>query len=92
MAKLSRRFYDVLGEDVAELMVAWFNQVGDAYRAEWRQLYDANLSRADAGLEQRLARLELQIDRQFAEIDRRIAGLEAAMTAGFRELRKHDGE
>lgn len=53
IAKLSRRFYEVLGEDVADQMVEWFNQVGEAYRADWRHFHDAGFSRSDAKLDRR---------------------------------------
>ncbi len=59
-AKLSKRFYDVLGEDVANELVDWFNAVDLTYRADLRELNELNFARFDAKLEQRLA--ELRID------------------------------
>jgi hypothetical protein len=59
-AKLSRRFYDVLGEDVANELVDWFNAVDLTYRADLRELNELNFARFDAKLEQRLT--ELRID------------------------------
>ena len=65
-AKLSKRFYDVLGEDVANELVDWFNAVDLTYRTDLRELNELNFARFDAKLEQRLAelraefRLELQ--------------------------------
>ena len=56
-AKLSKRFYDVLGEDVANEMVEWFNAVDLAYRTDLRELNELNFARFDAKLEQRLAEL-----------------------------------
>ena len=35
-AKLSKKFYDVLGEDVANELVEWFNQVDATYRTDLR--------------------------------------------------------
>ncbi len=60
IAKLSKRFYDVLGEDVANELVEWFNAVDLAYRTHLRELNELNFARFDAKLEQRLA--ELRID------------------------------
>jgi hypothetical protein len=57
-AKLSKRFYDVLGEDVANELVDWFNAVDSTYRADLREL---NFARFDAKLEQRLAELRADL-------------------------------
>ena len=35
-AKLSKRFYDVLGEDIANELVDWFNAVDLTYRSDLR--------------------------------------------------------
>jgi hypothetical protein len=59
-AKLSKHFYDVLGEDVANELVEWFNAVDLTYRADLRELNELNFARFDAKLEQRLA--ELRVD------------------------------
>ena len=54
-AKLSRQFYDKLGDDVANELVEWFNQVDATYRADLRELNELNFPRFDAKLEHRLA-------------------------------------
>jgi hypothetical protein len=56
-AKLSKRFYDVLGEDIANELVDWFNAVDLTYRTELRELNELNFTRFDAKLDQRLAEL-----------------------------------
>ena len=56
-AKVSKRFYDVLGEDVANELVDWFNAVDLTYRSDLRELNELNFARFDAKLEQRLAEL-----------------------------------
>lgn len=63
-AKLSKRFYDVLGEDIANELVDWFNAVDLTYRTDLRELNELNFARFDAKLEQRLAELrgELQVE------------------------------
>jgi hypothetical protein len=60
-AKLSKRFYDVLGEDVANEMVDWFNAVDLSYRADLRELNELNFARFDAKLEQRVAELRAEL-------------------------------
>jgi hypothetical protein len=60
-AKLSKHFYDVLGEDVANELVDWFNAVDLTYRADLRELNELNFARFDAKLEQRLAELRAEL-------------------------------
>jgi hypothetical protein len=60
-AKLSRRFYEVLGEDVANELVDWFNAVDLIYRTDLRDLNQLNFARFDAKLEQRLAELRAEL-------------------------------
>ena len=64
-AKLSKRFYDVLGEVVANELVDWFNAVDLTYRTELRELNDANFARFDAKLEQRLTELKAELRLEF---------------------------
>ena len=78
-AKLSRRFYDAIGADVANDLVTWFNEVDATYRADLKELNEANFIRSDSRLEQRFAEFELRIDRRFA-------GFEAAANLRFSEL------
>jgi hypothetical protein len=67
-AKLSKRFYDVLGEDVANELVDWFNAVDLTYRTDLRELNELNFTRFDAKLEQRLAELRATLLQQVAEL------------------------
>ena len=67
-AKLSKRFYDVLGEDVANELVDWFNAVDLTYRADLRELNELNFARFDAKLEQRLAELRAELRQAVAEL------------------------
>ena len=60
-AKLSRRFYEMFGDEVANELVEWFNAMDATYRADLRELNEPNLQRFDAALEQRIAKLELRI-------------------------------
>jgi len=83
-ARLSKRFYDVLGEDIANELVDWFNAVdltphfarGGLYRADLRELNDLNFARFDAKLEQRLAELRAEL---LTELRTAIAGLRAEL-------------
>ena len=62
-AKLSKRFYDVLGEDVANELVDWFNAVDLTYRNDLRELNELNFARFDAKQEQRMAELRTELVR-----------------------------
>ncbi len=45
-ARLSKRFYEVLGEDVANELVDWFNAVDLTYRTDLRELNERNFARS----------------------------------------------
>ena len=60
-AKLSRKFYEKLGDDVAAELVEWFNQVDATYRTDLRDVNEANFARFDAKLEQLRAEVRLEI-------------------------------
>jgi hypothetical protein len=70
-AKLSKRFYEVLGEDVANELVNWFNDVDSTYRADLRELNELNYARFDAKLEHRVAQLgaDLRVEIQAVRAD-----------------------
>jgi len=82
-ARLSLRFYEKLGEDVANELVEWFNSVDATYRSDLRELNELNFARFDAKLEQRLAEfgadLRVDLERRFAQVDARFETLEARL-------------
>ncbi len=63
-AKLSLKLYEKLGEDVANELVEWFNQVDATYRNDLRELNELNFVRFDAKLEQRVAELKAEFHRE----------------------------
>jgi hypothetical protein len=67
-ARLSKRFYDVFGEEIANELVDWFNAVDATYRADLRELNDLNFARFDAKLEQRLAELRAELVKELAGV------------------------
>src|SRR6267142_2855400 len=71
-ARLSKRFYDVFGEEIANELVNWFNQVDDTYRGDLRELNELNFSRFDAKLEQRLAELRSNVAERLADLESRL--------------------
>lgn len=83
-AKLSRKFYEKLGDEIANELVEWFNLVDASYRLDLKELNELNFARFDAKLEQRVVELEARVDRVAVELDakieRRLAELETRLT------------
>ncbi len=90
-AKLSRKFYERLGDDIANELVEWFNLVDATYRSDLKELNELNFARFDAKLEQRLAELRAEILTRLAEVKVELTtelrsdvqGLRSEMLAGF---------
>lgn len=78
-AKLSRRFYEKLGDEIANELVEWFNAVDATYRSDLRELNEVNFARFDAKLGQRFAE-------QDAKWEHRVADLRSEMSTRFAEL------
>ena len=89
-AKLSKAFYDRLGEQIANELVEWFNQVDATYRSDLRDINELNFARFDAKLEQRLAEFDAKIEQRLTEsdakIDRRFGDLETRIERRFGDL------
>jgi len=89
-AKLSRRFYEKFGDEIANELVDWFNMVDGTYRSDLRELNEQNFSRFDATVERRFAEQDARIERRFAALDaktdQRIADVRAEMQTGFARL------
>jgi len=68
-ARLSKLFYERLGEQIANELVDWFNSVDASYRAELRDLNELNFARFDAKLEQRVATLEANLKEAMALLE-----------------------
>ena len=67
-AKLSKLFYERLGEQIANELVEWFNSVDATYRSDLREVNELNFARFDAKMEQRLAQFEAKLEHRFAEL------------------------
>ena len=84
-ARLSQKFYERLGEDIAQELVDWFNQVDATYRADLREFNELNFARFDAKLEQRLsalaAKLETKMSVLEAKLETKISTLAASVKA-----------
>ena len=71
-ARLSRKFYERLGEDIAKELVDWFNAVDATYRNDLRQLNELNFQRFDAKVEQRFAEFRVEIERRLAKVEAKL--------------------
>ena len=84
-AKLSRKFYEKFGDDLANELVDWFNMVDATYRSELRELNELNYTRFDAKLEQRVAELradiQLGLERLETRLTKRLFGFWVAQAA-----------
>ena len=60
-ARLSKAFYDRLGDEIANELVDWFNQVDLTYRTDLRELNDLNFARFDAKVGERMAELRTEL-------------------------------
>lgn len=69
-ARLSRRFYEALGDDIANELVDWFNAVDLTYRTELRELNDLNRDRIEARFDTFAAELRAMEARFDAKLDR----------------------
>jgi len=84
-AKLSQKFYQRLGDDIATELVEWFNAVDATYRSDVRAIADAQSARIDAQMGQMRAELRAEIAEVRAELRQEIAGVRTEMRAGFAE-------
>jgi hypothetical protein len=80
-ARLSSRFYEKFGDDIANELVEWFNSVDATYRLELREINDLNFARFEAKLEQRAAQVEARMD----ALEARLLG---RLEAGLAEVRR----
>lgn len=82
-ATLSRKFYEKLGDEVTNELVAWLNAVDQSYRQEFRELFEAHFGR----LEERVNTLEGRVDAKLAAMETRMdAKFDAKLEALKSEL------
>ena len=86
-AKLSRRFYERLGDDIVNELVEWFNAVDATYRADLRELNESKIERRLGVVEQKLADTRAELLAAIADTSARlvtwIVGLRITSALGF---------
>jgi hypothetical protein len=60
-AKLSRKFYEKFGDDIAGELVDWFNAVDLTYQTQLRELNELNWERFKATLQGEIASLRSEL-------------------------------
>jgi hypothetical protein len=91
-AKLSKRFYDRLGDEIANDLVDWFNKVDAAYRTDLKEINELNFARFDAKVEQRFAQFEVRFAQVEARVEARLAQFDAKQQQQFAEFRADIGD
>jgi len=66
--KLSRRFYERLGDEIANELVDWFNAVNATYRSDLREMNELNFARFMASVDQRFAELDVRLEKLRADM------------------------
>jgi len=84
-AKLSRKFYDQFGDEIANELVGLLNIVDQTYRTEMRELNELNFARFDAKLEQRLAEQSASLRTGMADQGASLRTEIAELRGGLRE-------
>jgi len=81
--KLSRAFYERPGDQIANELVEWFNQVDLSYRTQLRELNELNFARFDARVGERLAELRSTLRNElaagFGSAEQRFGAIEARL-------------
>jgi hypothetical protein len=86
-AKLSRKFYDKLGDDVANELVDWLNAVDDSYRSEFRDLFAANFGQVRAEVAALRTELRSEMESLRAELRGEMESLRAELRGETGSLR-----
>jgi hypothetical protein len=82
-AKLSRAFYDKLGDNVANELVGLLNIMDSTYLTELRQLNELNYARFEAKVDQRFAEQDAKWERRLSQLE---ANFESRFSAEHQSL------
>jgi hypothetical protein len=84
--KLSKEFYERVGEQVANELVDAFNQVDATYRSDLKEMNESNFARYDAKMDARFAQFDAKMDARFAQFDAKIEARFAQFEARFSQF------
>ena len=80
-AKLSRKFYEQLGDDVAGELVDWFNAVDATYKSELKETNELNWERFKATLHEEISSLRGELHAETSSLRAELRG-EIALLRG----------
>ena len=86
-AKLSRKFYERLGDDITSELVDWFNSVDAEYQSQLKQTNDLNWERFKSEMHAVKAELRSEIDSGLARLESNIRTDMAGLRAEFADMR-----
>ena len=78
-AKLSQKFYQRLGDDVANELVEWLNVVDTSYRQEFKDLFEANFGRVEAQMGELRAEVRSDLGRMESRLDAKLSELKSEL-------------
>jgi len=81
-ARLSGKFYDRFGDDIANVLVEWFNAVDSTYQTQLKEINNQNWARMEARFdvfESRMKAFESRMDAFEARIEARLQKFRSEM-------------
>ena len=87
-ARLSKKFYEKLGEDVTNELVEWLNAVDATYRGDLRALNESNFARFDARMGERVAELRAEMAQLETRLNTRLGQVMDRLGQGKSDLLK----
>ena len=79
VARLSREFYERLGDKLADELVNCLNSIESGYRAELRDLFAAQFGRFEEKLERRVGETDARLGQFQERLERRLAETKAEL-------------
>jgi len=86
-AKLSRKFYEKLGDDIAAELVDWFNAVDATYKSDLKEMNELNWERFKATLHAESSLLREEMASLRADLREEIASLRGEFRGESSSLR-----
>ncbi len=86
-AKLSRKFYERLGDDIAGELVDWFNAVDATYQQQLRDINELNWERFKAQFDAARVALQSEMEAMRAELRGEMAAMRAELRGEMAAMR-----
>jgi len=71
-ARLSQKFYERFGDEIASEFVDWFNAVDTTYQEQLRELNDLNWERFKAEMHAAIAQAEARLIEKISQLETRL--------------------